>query len=121
MVSLIDLERDLSFSKFFANGNAFTFVIAKPHFLQTFVRELGGRILVRFRESFYQICIAIGAVRKSGAVFGLALGTKHKGVEFTTERKRSRRQGASLGPKTREILTPLGEGSRICDRVIHDK
>jgi hypothetical protein len=82
---LINLERDLGFFKSFANENAFTFVISKPHLLQTFVREVGGRIVVCFRKSFYQIHIAIGTVCKSGAVFGFALGTKHKGVEFTTE------------------------------------
>ena len=42
-------------------------------------------MVVWFREILYQIHIAIGAVRKSGAVLGFALGTKHKGVEFTTE------------------------------------
>jgi len=41
-----------------------------------------------FWKVLHQIHIAIEATRESGTVFGPALGTNHKGVEFTTELKR---------------------------------
>jgi hypothetical protein len=54
-----------------------------------------------FGKVLHQIHIAIGTTREPGTVFGLALGTKHKGLEFTTETKnrRSRQLSAQRIPR----------------------
>ena len=84
---MFDLEWNFGIFEKVADGIALSRVVACPYFLQTFIGQIGSRngTMTGSGKVLHQIHITIGATRESGTVSGSALGTNHKGVEFTIE------------------------------------